>query len=131
MASTLKMDPKGQKDFLEVLKMQIEANLACHESTPGPAAMSKQDEFNFGQFNNAKALEKELENKSGLLVRDITHNAAPAVLYEHALQYEEGSFVSSTGALAVSSGAKTGRSPKDKRIVDEPVSYFLVILRRF
>ena len=51
MASTLKMDPKGQKDFLEVLKMQIEANLACHESTPGPAAMSKQDEFNFGQFN--------------------------------------------------------------------------------
>ena len=56
--STLKMggDAAAQKDFLEVLKLQIEANLASHESKPGPLAMSRQDEFNFGQFNSQKAL---------------------------------------------------------------------------
>ncbi|CAH8364055.1 unnamed protein product [Eruca vesicaria subsp. sativa] len=38
-------------------------------------------------------------------------------LYEQAIKYEKGSFVTSTGALATLSGAKTGRSPKDKRVV--------------
>lgn len=38
-------------------------------------------------------------------------------LYEQALMYEKGSFITSTGALATLSGAKTGRSPKDKRVV--------------
>jgi ATP-dependent phosphoenolpyruvate carboxykinase len=47
-----------------------------------------------------------------------------ALRYEHALRHEEGSFITSTGALAVSSGAKTGRSPADKRIVDEPVGWW-------
>lgn len=40
-----------------------------------------------------------------------------AELYEQAIKYEKGSFVTSTGALATLSGAKTGRSPKDKRVV--------------
>ena len=44
------------------------------------------------------------------------------VLVEAALQREKGSYLTSTGALAVRSGAKTGRSPKDKRIVEEPAS---------
>jgi ATP-dependent phosphoenolpyruvate carboxykinase len=39
-----------------------------------------------------------------------------------ALKYEEGSAITSSGALATSSGAKTGRSPRDKRIVDDPSS---------
>jgi phosphoenolpyruvate carboxykinase (ATP) len=58
----------------------------------------------------------------GLEVQEILHNAAPAVLYEMALQHEEGSHIVSTGALSVMSGKKTGRSPKDKRTVDEPSS---------
>ena len=33
--------------------------------------------------------------------------------------YEPGSAISSTGALTAYSGAKTGRSPLDKRIVQE------------
>lgn len=52
----------------------------------------------------------------------ILHNASTPVLIEAALQRENGSWLTSTGALSVSSGAKTGRSPKDKRLVDEPNS---------
>ena len=36
-----------------------------------------------------------------------------------ALRYEKGSAILSTGALAAFSGAKTGRSPLDKRVVLE------------
>ena len=50
------------------------------------------------------------------------HNASVPVLVEAALQRESGSYLTSTGALAVRSGAKTGRSPKDKRIVEESAS---------
>ena len=52
--------------------------------------------------------------------RPIFRNAHPALLYEEALKYEEGTAITSSGALATSSGSKTGRSPKDKRVVDEP-----------
>jgi hypothetical protein len=45
-----------------------------------------------------------------------------AQLYEDALKYETGSAISSAGALITASGTKRGRSPKDKRIVDEPSS---------
>lgn len=36
-----------------------------------------------------------------------------------ALRYEKGSAILSTGALAAFSSAKTGRSPLDKRVVEE------------
>lgn len=49
-------------------------------------------------------------------------NLAPAALYEAALANDSGSAISSTGALIASSGAKTGRSPKDKRVVEHPDS---------
>jgi phosphoenolpyruvate carboxykinase (ATP) len=52
----------------------------------------------------------------------VIRNPSPAKLYELALHFEEGSAISSTGALIAMSGAKTGRSPKDKRIVREPGS---------
>jgi phosphoenolpyruvate carboxykinase (ATP) len=42
-----------------------------------------------------------------------------AALYEDALVYETGSAITSSGALTAYSGAKTGRSPLDKRIVKE------------
>ena len=42
-----------------------------------------------------------------------------AALYEDALVYETGSAITSTGALTAYSGAKTGRSPLDKRVVKE------------
>ena len=49
-------------------------------------------------------------------------NPSVAALYEDALVYETGSAITSTGALTAYSGTKTGRSPLDKRIVQEPGS---------
>lgn len=43
-------------------------------------------------------------------------------LYEDALVYETGTAITSSGALSAYSGAKTGRSPSDKRIVKEESS---------
>ena len=60
--------------------------------------------------------------KYDINVHRIIRNASPAQLYEMALRNEAGSAISSTGALIAMSGDKTGRSPKDKRIVDEPRS---------
>ncbi len=56
----------------------------------------------------------------GITVKRILRNPAPAKLYEEALRNEKGSAISSTGALVAMSGKKTGRSPSDKRIVDDP-----------
>ena len=52
----------------------------------------------------------------------VLRNAAPAQLYEEALALEKGTFIASSGALVASSGEKTGRSPKDKRIVEGEAS---------
>ncbi|KAJ2541228.1 Protein kinase C-like 1, partial [Coemansia sp. RSA 1933] len=49
----------------------------------------------------------------------IRRNLSPAQLYEDALRFEAGTAISSTGALIARSGAKTGRSPRDKRVVEE------------
>ncbi len=59
-------------------------------------------------------------DKQGISVSEIVRNPSPAFLYEAALRFEKGSTISSTGALIAYSGKKTGRSPTDKRVVDEP-----------
>ncbi|HEX3764822.1 MAG TPA: phosphoenolpyruvate carboxykinase (ATP) [Kofleriaceae bacterium] len=59
-------------------------------------------------------------DKQGISIAEIHRNASPAFLYEAALKFEKGSTISSTGALIAYSGKKTGRSPTDKRVVDEP-----------
>ncbi|MGY3805402.1 phosphoenolpyruvate carboxykinase (ATP) [Pigmentibacter ruber] len=61
-------------------------------------------------------------NEYGIKNAEIFHNLLPAELYEHAIKYEMGSIITSTGALSARSGEKTGRSPKDKRIVRHPES---------
>lgn len=45
--------------------------------------------------------------------------ASPGVLYEQALALEKGTALTASGALVTDSGVKKGRSPLDKRIVDE------------
>ena len=58
----------------------------------------------------------------GIAVDRILRNPSPATLYEAALQAESGTAIAASGALVAYSGKKTGRSPQDKRIVDEPES---------
>ncbi len=58
----------------------------------------------------------------GITVPQVTRNPSPAELYEQGLVRERGTAITSTGALVALSGAKTGRSPKDKRIVAHPDS---------
>lgn len=54
-----------------------------------------------------------------MLIQSQIANPSVAALYEDALVYETGTAITSTGALTAYSGAKTGRSPLDKRIVKE------------
>ena len=49
----------------------------------------------------------------------IHRNLEPAALVEYALALGEGK-LSKTGALVVNTGKYTGRSPKDRYVVDEP-----------
>jgi len=56
----------------------------------------------------------------GINVDTVIRNATPPKLYEDALTFEPDAAISSDGALIVSSYEKTGRSPKDKRIVEHP-----------
>lgn len=53
----------------------------------------------------------------GLTVPEIFRNSCTPLLYEHAIRYEPGATISSEGSLVAYSGAKTGRSPADKRVV--------------
>ncbi|MGB0596804.1 MAG: phosphoenolpyruvate carboxykinase (ATP) [Rubripirellula sp.] len=57
----------------------------------------------------------------GLSVDEVIHNATPARLYEFAI-IDGDAVISASGALATRSGDKTGRSPKDKRIVVDAAS---------
>ena len=69
-------------------------------------------------------IEEELHDKANIDYDRvaIVPNPSVAALYEDALVYETGTAITSSGALTAYSGAKTGRSPLDKRIVKEPSS---------
>ncbi|WP_437201232.1 phosphoenolpyruvate carboxykinase (ATP) [Planctomicrobium sp. SH664] len=58
----------------------------------------------------------------GLTVSHVLRNPSPATLYEESIRHESHAAISDTGALIAHSGEKTGRSPKDKRIVKHPDS---------
>jgi phosphoenolpyruvate carboxykinase (ATP) len=57
-----------------------------------------------------------------ITVTEVHRNLPPGALYEHAIRYEKDASIAANGALVAYSGAKTGRSPKDKRIVRDPAS---------
>lgn len=68
--------------------------------------------------NSEAALIDKLNLHEDVILR---HNASIPTLYEDGL-LEKKTAISSSGALMAYSGKKTGRSPKDKRIVDEESS---------
>ncbi len=55
-------------------------------------------------------------------VTTVHRNAPSAALYKDAFRLDLGATLSDTGALIAYSGDKTGRSPKDKRVVEHPES---------
>src|SRR5687768_8545823 len=57
-----------------------------------------------------------------LTVGDVHRNLPASSLYEHSIRYEKDASIAENGALVAYSGAKTGRSPKDKRVVKNPAS---------
>jgi phosphoenolpyruvate carboxykinase (ATP) len=54
-----------------------------------------------------------------LTVEQVHRNLAPSALYEHAILYEKDAHIAENGSLVAYSGVKTGRSPKDKRVVKQ------------
>ena len=102
---------------IQQVQATLAMNLASYEMNKD-LSPNHEAAFALSQFSKEKNYSKELEVNSGIKVQRVLHNAPTPVLYEEALRNEEGSYITSTGALAVSSGAKTGRSPNDKRIVE-------------
>src|SRR5438045_8953578 len=58
----------------------------------------------------------------GITVEDVRRNLPPSTLYEEAIRFDTATRLAANGALVAYSGAKTGRSPKDKRVVRRPES---------
>ena len=58
----------------------------------------------------------------GISVSEVHYNLPPSALYEHSIRYEKNATIAENGALVAYSGEKTGRSPKDKRVVRHPAS---------
>jgi phosphoenolpyruvate carboxykinase (ATP) len=61
-------------------------------------------------------------NEHEIKVKTVLYNLDPAALYEEAVKYDPGTQIAHGGALLAYSGAKTGRSPGDKRMVKDPAS---------
>lgn len=59
---------------------------------------------------------------NGITVKDIRRNLIPAKLYAEAIREEPDCAISEAGALIAYSHEKTGRSPKDKRVVKNPAT---------
>src|SRR5436190_24257932 len=58
----------------------------------------------------------------GITVQDIRRILSPAALYTEASRDDAKCDIADTGALIGCSGERTGRSPKDKRLVEPPHS---------
>ncbi len=57
-----------------------------------------------------------------ITVAEVHRNLPPSSLYEHAIRFDKDASIAENGALVAYSGAKTGRSPKDKRVVQHVAS---------
>ncbi|GLC33097.1 hypothetical protein PLESTB_000370700 [Pleodorina starrii] len=78
-----------------------------------------QDNVPQGQ-DNKFLMDSKFTKEAGLAPHVVYRNLSTPELYEMALAFEPGTHITSTGALATKSGAKMGRSPKDKRVTRDP-----------
>ncbi|KAL0913222.1 hypothetical protein M5K25_016666 [Dendrobium thyrsiflorum] len=101
------------EDLQKLHLQSISASLASLTRETGPKVKSVKQQLDY--LNPASLSTSD----SALKFTHILYNLSPAELYEHAIKHEKGSFLTSSGAIATLSGAKTGRSPKDKRVVKD------------
>ncbi|XP_059064364.1 phosphoenolpyruvate carboxykinase (ATP) 1-like [Cryptomeria japonica] len=102
----------------------INASLASLTREKGPQMIHGDPETAKARGQPLKSLisPKPTISDSSLKLTHVLYNLCHPELYEQAIKYEKGSFITCTGALATMSGAKTNRSPKDKRVVREETS---------
>src|SRR6516165_4040056 len=60
--------------------------------------------------------------RHGITVEDVRRNLPPAELYAEAIREDPDCAIAESGAPIAYSGIKTGRSPKDKRVVRRKAS---------
>lgn len=77
--------------------------------------------FDMDKIHLKVSLHRDARSGTADLFLCVQRNAPVAALYEDAIK-KEGAVISSSGALINFSGKKTGRSPKDKRVVYEDSS---------
>lgn len=70
----------------------------------------------FDSIMDTKTQSRVSQLEQGFIPENILRNTAPAKLYEEAIRFDHGT-ITSSGGLSSRSGVKTGRSPKDKRVV--------------
>ncbi|KAK3004068.1 hypothetical protein RJ639_018599 [Escallonia herrerae] len=123
--------PPSEEERQKQQLQSISASLASLTRETGPKVVrgdpaSKSDTPKVSHVSHHHFTPTISASDSSLKFTHVLYNLSPAELYEQAIKYEKGSFVSSSGALATLSGAKTGRSPKDKRVVrDESTEHDL------
>lgn len=88
----------------------------------GAAAQQLAAQQQSGLVQEPPAAVRASLKKQGLTCSRVHRNRAIGDLYKLAVLEDPDMQISSTGALAALSYEKTGRSPKDKRIVEEPSS---------
>jgi phosphoenolpyruvate carboxykinase (ATP) len=109
------MHQQQQQDFEQHLKEQL---TPYHTNNARRRSIELTQALKFIDTEFHDPLENELQSY-GIEAKTIFRNAPVPILYEQALRCEQGSQLTSTGALSVRSGVKTGRSPADKRIVED------------
>jgi hypothetical protein len=109
------------RDYRSLCFLHCSASLASLTREVGPQVV-KGDPAGKGTPSKSVIAPRLDMSDSALKFTHVLYNLSPAELYEQAIKSEKGSYITSTGALATLSGAKTGRSPKDKRVVKEETS---------
>lgn len=106
-------------DYAALVCARVRASI---EMLVGAIFRSFHQFYDKSRTQKGDAMSKDQVKPEGIEVPDVLRNPPVAVLYEEAIKYEKGTAISFSGALMSYSGEKTGRSPKDKRIVKHPDS---------
>jgi phosphoenolpyruvate carboxykinase (ATP) len=96
----------------DIILQSISKSLASSNRVNGPS-------INVKFFNKTYSYNPHTNSSSDFAnhIPTILYNLCPGELYKYALKEDNNTMIASTGAIVAYSGIKTGRSPKDKRVV--------------